>query len=234
MEKRKTTLADLENKKATSKAIGFCVVLALVLSALSWTSYDITQRSGLVFDQDFIEDEIIPQSQVTPPPPPPPPPATTVVEIVEDDEEIEEELEVEELELDEDTEIEEIEYEEEEEFDDTPFMAVENMPALGPCKELRGEERDKCTSKEIVTFISQNTKYPPIARDAGIQGKVYVKFVVDRKGEVIDAEVMRPVDSRLDKEALRVVNDLPKFEPGEQQGKKVNVQYVIPVNFVIK
>lgn len=233
METRKTPEANLEKKRSTFIAFGFMIVLAIVLGALSFTTFDLREVGGIVFDQDFLEDEIIPQSQATPPPPPPPPPATTVIEIVDDEEEIEEELEVEDLELDEDTEIEIIEVEEEE-FDDTPFQRVENMPALDACKNLRGQEREQCTNLEIIKYVTKNTKYPPIAKDAGIQGTCFVQFVVDRFGDVRDVTILRPVDPRLDKEATRVVESLPKFEPGKQQGKAVNVQYVIPVKFVIR
>ena len=156
-----------------------------------------------------------------------------MIEIVDDEEEIEEELEIEDIELDEDTEIEIIEdYEEEEE--DVPFMIVENMPAMGDCKKLRGDERHQCTQLEIIKYVSKNTKYPPIAKDAGIQGTVFVYFVVGKDGKVKDVRVLREVDSRLDAEAIRVVESLPTFEPGEQRGKAVSVQYTIPVKFIIR
>lgn len=234
MEKRKTDKANLENKRLAWSALGFVAVLAMVLSALAWTSYDVRINQGISYDADLIEDEEIPVNIVTPPPPPPPPPATTTIEIVEDEEEIEEELDIIDMEIDENTDIEIIEEVYDDEEDDTPFMIVENMPALGKCKELRGDERHQCTQLEIIKYVQGNTKYPPIAKDAGIQGTVFVYFVVDKKGNVKDAKVLRPVDPRLDKEALRVVESLPEFEPGKQRGKSVNVQYTIPVKFVIR
>ena len=135
--------------------------------------------------------------------------------------------------LEEDTEIEVIEEEEEVE-DDTPFMVVENMPALGPCKSMRGDERHQCTQLEIIKYVSSNTKYPPIAKSAGIQGTVFVYFVVGKDGNVKDVKILKEVDSRLDAEAKRVVESLPKFEPGQQRGKNVSVQYTIPVKFIIR
>ena len=172
--------------------------------------------------------------QLIPPPPPPPESVPTVIEIVDDEEEIEEELEIEDIELDEDTEIEIIEEEEELE-DDTPFFSAEYMPGLGPCKdELDKDKRHQCTQMEIIKYVSKNTKYPPIAKDAGIQGTVYVYFVVGKDGNVRDVKILREVDPRLDKEAKRVVESLPKFEPGRQQGKNVSVQYTIPVKFIIR
>ena len=229
---RKTPEANLENKRGAWKAIGFVASLSLLLSALAWTSYDVAITRAIDFEADLLEDEEIPVNVVQPPPPPPPPQQTTVIELVDDEAEIEEELEIEDIELDEDTEIEFIDYEEEEE--DVPFMIVENMPAMGDCKKLRGDERHQCTQLEIIKYVSKNTKYPPIAKDAGIQGTVFVYFVVGKDGKVKDVRVLREVDSRLDAEAIRVVESLPTFEPGEQRGKAVSVQYTIPVKFIIR
>lgn len=141
-------------------------------------------------------------------------------------------LEIEDIELDDDTEIEIIEEEEEVE-DDTPFFSAEYMPGLGPCKsELDKDKRHQCTQMEIIKYVSSNTKYPPIAKSAGIQGTVYVYFVVGKDGNVRDVKVLRGVDPRLDAEAKRVVESLPKFEPGQEGGKNVNIQYTIPVKFI--
>ncbi len=230
---RKTPQADIENKRSTLRALGFIASLSLVLIALSWTSYDVITRQALNYEADLLEDEEIPINIVTPPPPPPPPQQTTVIEIVDDEEEIEIELEIEDIELDEDTEIEIIE-EDDDVDDDTPFMIVENMPALAQCKTMRGDERHQCTQMEIIKYVSKNTKSPPIAKDAGIQGTVFVYFVVGKDGKVKDVKVLREVDSRLDKEAKRVVESLPRFDPGSQRGKNVSVQYTIPVKFIIR
>jgi protein TonB len=232
---RKTPEANLENKRGTWRALGFVAALSLLLSSFAWTSYDIRVRQKLVAAQEIMEDEIIPVNAITPPPPPPPPQQTTMIEIVDDDVEIVEELVIADIELNEETEIEIIEEEEEEEVEeDVPFMVVENMPALEACKELRDEERNQCTQLEIIRYVSENTEYPAIAKDAGIQGTVYVFFVVGKDGKVKDAKVLREVDPRLDKEALRVVKSLPTFEPGQQRGKPVSVQYTIPVRFTIR
>ncbi|MGA0434058.1 MAG: energy transducer TonB [Flavobacteriales bacterium] len=231
---RKTPEANLENKRSAWKALGFVASLSLLLSALAWTSYDVAITQAIDFEADLLEDEEIPVNIVVPPPPPPPPQQTTVIEIVDDEEEIEEELEIEDIELDEDTEIEIFDEFEEEEEEDVPFMIVENMPAMGDCKQLRGDERHECTQMEIIKYVSKNTKYPPIAKDAGIQGTVFVYFVVGKDGKVKDVKVLREVDSRLDAEAVRVVESLPEFEPGEQRGKAVSVQYTIPVKFIIR
>ena len=136
-------------------------------------------------------------------------------------------------EVDEDTEVEIIEDYEDEEEEEEVFMVVEKMPALPGCEHLRGEALNTCTQTGILNFVRKNAKYPPIAKDAGIQGTVFVYFEVGKTGDVENARVLRAVDKRLDKESLRVINALPKFQPGEQRGKKVRIQYTIPVRFTI-
>lgn len=125
--------------------------------------------------------------------------------------------------------------EEEEDFsEDVPYMIVEKMPAFGECVDLVGDERLQCTQLEIIRYVSSNTKYPPVARDAGIQGTVFVYFVVGKDGYVRSVKVLREVDKRLDQEAIRVVKSLPRFEPGLQRGEPISVQYTIPVKFIIR
>jgi TonB family protein len=102
------------------------------------------------------------------------------------------------------------------------FFIVEDMP------EFPGGE------PELRKFIANNIEYPAIAQEKGIQGRVYVTFVVDKNGEVANARIARGVDPSLDKEALRVVNSLPKWTPGKQRGEAVNVSYTVPINFALQ
>ena len=84
---------------------------------------------------------------------------------------------------------------------------------------------------KLMIYLAENTKYPQISRENDIQGKVYVKFVIDKNGKVIDVKVVRSVSKELDAEALRVVSSMPNWTPGAQQGKKVKVSYIVPINF---
>ena len=142
--------------------------------------------------------------------PPPPPPPPEVIEIVED------EVEIEDTESDEDEMI-----EIEEEFDDEFFMVVENMP------EFPGGDLG------LMKYIQKNVKYPLIAKQYNITGKVYVSFIVEKSGYVSNVKVVRGVDKNLDAEAVRVVNSLPKYKPGKQRGKTVRVMFTIPINFTL-
>lgn len=102
------------------------------------------------------------------------------------------------------------------------FFIVEDMP------EFPGGEM------ALRTFIANNIEYPAIAQENGIQGRVYVTFVVTKDGSVANASIARGVDPSLDKEALRVVNNLPKWTPGKQRGQMVNVSYTVPINFALQ
>jgi len=81
--------------------------------------------------------------------------------------------------------------------------------------------------------IAANVKYPEDARKNGIQGKVYVSFVVDEQGKVTDAKIARGVNLSLDKESLRVMNELKTWTPGKENGKSVKVAYTVPINYAL-
>ena len=216
MEPKKNPDISLEKKKGLFFQIGLVITLVIVLGAFEWKSYDKVAYNLGQLNLDDLEEEIIPitKQEVKPPPPPPPPPE--VIEIVEDDVEIEDEIEIEDTESDEDVEI-EIEEEDDEEF----FMVVENMP------EFPGGDLG------LMKYIQKNVKYPAIAKEYNITGKVYVSFIVDKKGSVTNVKIVRGVDKNLDTEAMRVVKSLPKYKPGKQRGKSVRVMFTIPINFTL-
>ena len=212
---KKDPKISLENKKGMFFQIGLALTLIAVLISFEWKSYDKSNYNLGDLNLDDMEEEIIPitRQEVKPPPPPPPPPE--IIEIVEDEVEIENEVEIEETDTDED-EIVEIE-EDDEEF----FMVVENMP------EFPGGDLG------LMKFIQKNVRYPAIAKEYNITGKVYVSFIVDKQGSVTNVKIVRGVDKNLDAEALRVVSLLPKYKPGKQRGKAVRVMFTIPINFTL-
>ncbi len=227
MELKKSKKADLENKKGIFLQIGLVIGLGLILAAFEWSSRPNMESSlGELADMN-LEEEIIPitrQQDVKPPPPPPPPKVADVLMIVEDDVEIEDELIIEDAEADQNMEIEIVEFEEEEEVaEEEVFFIVEDMPSF----QGKGQEGFR-------SWIAKNLRYPEIAAENGISGKVYVQFAVSSKGEVVDAVVVRGVDPALDKEASRVVMASPKWAPGKQRGKAVKVQFTFPINFVLQ
>ena len=103
--------------------------------------------------------------------------------------------------------------------DEQIFFIVEEMPEFP-----NGEQA-------LRQYIANNVEYPDVAKQKGIQGKVYVTFVVSKDGSIANANIARGVDASLDAEALRVINGLPNWKPGKQRGKNVNVSYTVPINF---
>ena len=97
------------------------------------------------------------------------------------------------------------------------FMVVEDMPGF--------------PGGNVQQWISKHVKYPVLAMENGIQGKVYVQFVIEKDGSITDVKVVRGGDSSLDKEAVRVVKSMPKWKPGKQRGKPVRVSFTLPINF---
>ena len=217
MKAKKNPKISIERKRGLFFQIGLVITLLAVLIAFEWKSYEKTDYSLGKLQMDDLEDEMIPITRQEEKPPPPPPPPPEIIEIVEDEVEIENELEVEETDTDENEFIEQ----EEEEDSDEVFMVVEQMPVF-PGGDLG-----------LMKFIQKNTKYPPIAKENDITGKVYVSYVVNKKGKVTNVKVARSVDRYLDAEAVRVVKLLPYTTAGKQRGKPVNVQYTIPINFTL-
>ncbi len=224
MEIKKSPKADLENRKITYILVGLTAILAALFVAFEWTTQDVVKHEEVGVAEFLIEEDIIPPSVQTPPPPPPPPPAPAVEEIlniVEDDVEIEE-VEIKSSEDDQTQAVEIIEMpppEEEEEVTNEIFTVVEDMP------EFPGGQA------ALLQYIGKAVKYPVIAQENGIQGRVIVTFTVEKDGSVADAQIVRGVDPSLDKEALRVINSMPKWKAGMQRGKPVRVKYTIPVTF---
>ena len=223
MQLKKSQKASLEDKKLTYALMGLVFVLSICYVALEWTEKEVTKYE--VADMDFlIEEEIEIQqtSQETPPPPPPPPvQEVEVLNVVEDD------VQTEEIVINtEDNKEEEViiaapvEAPVEEEEEEVVFVVVETMP------EFPGGQG------ELMKYLASNVKYPVIAQENGIQGRVICQFVVNKDGSIVDVVVARTSgEPSLDKEAVRVIKSMPKWKPGKQRGKAVRVKYTVPVNF---
>lgn len=221
MEPKKNPKIDLQKKSGLLLNIGFTVSLLLVILAFEWRSYDDSGLLDLGQVEDDFEDimEIPPTEQ-----PPPPPPKIQLPEIIEvpDEEEIEEEIEVElDVEVTEETVVEDIVFEEapEEEVVDEVFTIVEDQP------EFPGG------MAAFYKFVGDNMDYPSQARRMGIEGRVYVQFVVDKDGSVTDVKAVKGIGAGCDEEAARVLRMSPKFKPGKQRGRAVKVRMVLPIIF---
>ena len=228
MELKKNPKADLEKRRGLYLEIGLVVILCACLVAFNIKSTDADETT--VFQREAVqeEEEIIIQTQeqeLPPPPPPEAPEVTTVLEIVSDDKVIENELVVN-AEVDENTqniEIVPVQIEEDDEEDEiTIFTVVENDPEFPGGMEA------------LYKYLAQNIKYPQLARDNNITGKVYVTFVVERDGSIANPKVLRDIGGGCGAEAIRVIKSMPKWTPGKQRGKAVRVQFNLPVNFSLQ
>lgn len=112
----------------------------------------------------------------------------------------------------------------------TPFVLVKEMPIFNP--EKNKTYLEGC--KDLFQTMQKMVRYPIIAQESSIQGRVYVRFVVTKTGEISNIEITRKVDPLLDEEVIRVVRNLPKFKPGRQQNKEVAVWFSGFVNFVLQ
>ena len=228
MELKKNPKADLEKRRGLYLEIGLVVILAASLIAFNVKSYD-KDESQIVQREvtDEPEEMIIQTDIVEPPPPPPPevPEVTTVLEVVSDDKEDVKELVIS-AEVDENTkniEITHVEIKEEEDETETQiFTIVENQPEFPGGMEA------------LYKYLAQNIKYPQLARDNNITGKVYVTFVVEKDGSIANPKVLRDIGGGCGAEAIRVVKSMPKWTPGKQRGKAVRVQFNLPVNFNLR
>ena len=228
MEIKKSRKADLEGGKGLSILMGIVVGLAVLFVGFEWGTQEKTIQKDEGIADIIAEEEIdITRQEETPPPPPPPPPVEQVAEVLNV---VEDDVEVENTDLlsSEDNQAEAqtqtyvppvVKVEEEEESSQQIFMVVEEMP------EFPGGQA------ALMSFIAKSIKYPVVAQENGIQGRVTCSFVVNKDGSIVDAEVIRGIDPSLDKEALRVINTMHKWKPGKQRGKPVRVKFTVPINF---
>ncbi len=223
MQLKKSPKASLEDKKLVYVLMGLVLVLSICYVAFEWTEKEVTKY--VVTEDVAWQDEELDIQQTTQETPPPPPPApiqeVEVLNVVEDD------VEVEEIEIntedDKDVEVviaPPVEAPVEEEEEEVIFMVVESMP------EFPGGQQ------ALFKYLAENVKYPVIAQENGIQGRVICQFVVNKDGSIVDVVAVRSSgEPSLDKEAIRVIKSMPKWKPGKQRGKPVRVKYTVPVNF---
>lgn len=221
MEAKKNPKIDLSRKSGLFLNIGLVVSLLLVIVAFEWKSYDKTDLLDLgQINDDFEEMTEVPLTQQ----PPPPPPKIRQPEIIEvpDEEEIEEDIDVDlDVEITEDTEIEDIVFEEpvEEEETDEIFQIVEQTATF------------KGGMGAFYQYVQKHMKYPSQAQRMGLEGKVFVEFVVGKDGSIGDVKVLRGIGAGCDEEAIRVLKNSPKWSPGKQRGRPVRQRMVLPITF---
>lgn len=224
-EVKKSPKANIETLKLTSILMGMVVGVALLFFAFEWSSETKKLDESVIVQDVLAEEEIeITRRDPTPPPPPPPPAPETpeIIQVVE--EKVDTRIEIN---TEDDASKRQLDTyvpppppkPKVEEVTEEIFVVVEEQP------EFPGG------NTAMMKFLSDNIKYPVIAQENGIQGRVITNFVVERDGSITDVQVVRGVDPSLDKEAIRVIQSMPKWKAGKQRGSAVRVRFTLPVVF---
>lgn len=226
MELKKSPKADLRNKRGLLLEIGLCVSLLLVIGAFAYTPKE-HRIEQIDMNYGPVEEEITEitrQDQK-----PPEPPKTKEIKVIADliktvtnDTKIDTSFDF--AEFDEDTEvIQTVETQEEQIVDDEPYLNAEVMPSF--------------MGGDLTTFrnwVQSRVRYPQIANENGIQGSVILSFVIEKDGRLTNIQVLRTPDRSLSEEAIRVLNQSPKWSPGKQNDQSVRIKYTLPVVFKIQ
>tara|TARA_B110000114_G_scaffold164529_1_gene184130 strand:+ start:354 stop:962 length:609 start_codon:yes stop_codon:yes gene_type:complete len=189
-------------------------------------SYDIDILNVLSDD-----DEEVRITEQIKTPPQPPPVSPQVIELAEDEDELEETV-IESTESDQDDIVEVEDVEVEDAFDDVdvPFAIIEDVPLFSGCEKVAKSKRRDCFQEKINKHIVRNFRYPEIAQEMGIQGRVYENFIIAKDGSIQEIR-MRGPDKNLEKEAQRITSKLLKMIPRKQRGRPVRVPFSIPITF---
>lgn len=228
MEIKKSPKASLENKRLLFVEIGLIFALLVVWGAFSYSTKEKKVATLQNESQAAEEEEIIPITQDTPPPPP----EAKVflndqIDIIDDDIKLDDDM-FQNLEDDANLGVEIMDYveavqEEVVEEEAIPFQMVEQKPSF-----MGGD------ANTFSKWVNERLVYPEIAKENGVQGRVTLQFTVNADGSVSNVKVLRGVDSSLDKEAVRVVSQSPKWTPGKQRDRAVKVTYTFPVIFKLR
>jgi len=225
MDVKKSPKASLEDKRIMFVLMGFVFVLAIIYVAFEWTQkevtvYKIEDTAALDFEQEVVQQTV--QEETPPPPPPPAPDVIEEIQIVENTEETKD-----------------ISFTSED--NDKKIQEVVKVPIAEPVEEDPDEHAVYVAAEfppefpggveKLMEFIQQTLKYPVIAQENNIQGRVICQFTVKRDGSVGDIKVVRSIDPSLDKEAIRVIQAMPKWKPGRQRTKAVNCKFTLPIVF---
>ena len=222
MEAKKTESADLTKKTSFFFSIGLLITISLVFTAFEWKQYEenlieLQGKNTNIFEEML---EVPPTEQ-----PPPPAPVIQQPQIVEvpDTEEIKEDLNIKfDVEVSEETKIEEV-------VVAAPVEEKENVDEIFTVVEETATPKGGYPA--FYKYVGEKIKYPAQARRMGIEGKVFVEFVVNRDGSIVDVKAIKGIGAGCDEEAVRIIQSSPAWSPGKQRGKAVKQRMVLPITF---
>ncbi len=226
---KKSPEANLENKRLTYTLMGLVLSFAVFYVAFEWTDrdvekYDVAVSQDVIFEEEMIEQTVQEEQNTPPPPPPAAPDVIEEIQIVDDD------VETADITIsseDDQTQAQEviqapIEMPEEDPEENIVFVVAEKMPSFPGGQQA------------LMKYLSENIRYPVIAQENGVQGRVIVQFTVRKDGTIDDVKVVKSADPSLDKEAVRLIKSVPAWEPGMQRGKAVHCKFTVPIVFKLQ
>jgi len=226
---KKSPEANLENKRLTYTLMGLVLSFAVFYVAFEWTDrdvekYDVAVSQDVIFEEEMIEQTVQEEQNTPPPPPPAAPDVIEEIQIVDDD------VETADITIsseDDQTQAQEviqapIEMPEEDPEENIVFVVAEKMPSFPGGQQA------------LMKYLSENIRYPVIAQENGVQGRVIVQFTVRKDGSIDDVKVVKSADPSLDKEAVRLIKSVPAWEPGMQRGKAVHCKFTVPIVFKLQ
>ncbi len=232
MKPKKNPQKDLNKNQGLCFILGLTLIMLLVYVALEWKTYDRDIYLNSMNEPDTSMDEVIPPLMQLKIILPPPPAMANEIEIIKEDDLREETLiAVTEPSPDQIIPVDSIIVAEIDEEPIIPFAVIEEVPVFPGCE--NDPDKRECFRKMIGNHIAKNFRYPEAQQEMGIQGKVFVVFVIQKDGSVGQIQLRGP-DKGLEAEAARIISKLPKMTPGKQRGTPVKVPFSIPITFALQ
>lgn len=227
MEIKKSPKADLQNRKGLFLEIGLIISLLLVIAAFKYAPKEY-RIEAVEQDVVIVEEEIVEITRNELKPPAPPQKVeikvyNDILDIVTNDTEVKTDISFDEFVDGLDVDVNYVVMEDEEIEEDTPIIKAEKMPTFQGGDLMKFRE-----------WVQKRLRYPQIAQENGISGRVTLTFVIEKDGSLTNIEVMQSPDRSLSEEAIRVLNTSPKWEPGKQRNQPVRVRFTLPVAFQIR
>jgi len=227
MEIKKSPKADLQNRKGLFLEIGLIISLLLVVAAFKYAPkeyrIEAVEQEVVIVEEEIVE---ITRNELKPPAPPQKVEIKVyndILDIVTNDTEVKTDISFDEFVDGLDVDVNYVVMEEEEIEEDTPIIKAEKMPTFQGGDLMKFRE-----------WVQKRLRYPQIAQENGISGRVTLTFVIEKDGTLTNIEVMQSPDRSLSEEAIRVLNTSPKWEPGKQRNQPVRVRFTLPVAFQIR
>ncbi|MEO0505971.1 MAG: TonB family protein [Bacteroidota bacterium] len=234
MEVKKNSKQQVEKNSGLYFLIGLSAVLALVYFTIEWkTFYSNDAEIAMLNISDELIEEVPMTKQELPKPEKPKIKTPEIIEVVDDEEDLEESV-IESSETDQNQEIADIgdiEVAADDEPEEVPFSVIEDVPVFPGCENAKDQRQ--CFQEMMQKHVRKNFKYPELAQEMGLQGRVSVLFVIQKDGTIGNVRMRGPHKS-LEKEASRIISKLPRMTPGKQRGNPVKVPFAIPIVFKLQ